>query len=76
MVVLKICEPELFCIPAETFNNCLKEYCFIDCWKISSVVPVFKNVGKRSIAKNYHPASYLSVVSKAFGKLVNNRMIP
>ena len=76
MVVLKICEPELSCVPAETLNNCLKEYCFLDCWKISSVVPVFKNVGKRSTAKNYHPASYLSVVSKVFGKLVNNRMIP
>ena len=43
--------------------------------KISSVVPVFKNVGERSTAKNYHPVSLLSVVSKVFEKLVNNRIV-
>ena len=45
VVVLKNCEPELSYILAEIFNNCLKESCFQDCWKVSSVVPVFKNVG-------------------------------
>ena len=35
------------------------------------MVPVFKNVGKRSTAKNYHPVSILSVVSKVFEKLEN-----
>ena len=54
---------------------CLKESCFPDCWKVSSVVPVFKNVGERSTAKNYHPVSLLSVVSKVFEKLVNNRIV-
>ena len=34
-------------------------------------VPVFKNVGERSTAKNYHPVSLLSVVSKDFEKLLN-----
>ena len=38
------------------------------------MVPVFKNVGKRSTAKNYCTVSLLSVVSKVFGKLVNNRI--
>ena len=46
-----------------------------DCWKISSVVPVFNNVGERSTAKNYRPASLLSVVSKLFEKFVNNRIV-
>ena len=46
VVVLKNCEPELSYILAELFNKCLKEPCFPDCWKVSSVVPVFKNVGK------------------------------
>ena len=50
VVVLKNCELELFYILAELFNKCLKESCFPDCWKISSVVPVFKNVGERSPA--------------------------
>ena len=63
-MVLKNCESELSYILAELFNMYLKESCFTDCWKISSVVPVFKNVGVRSTAKNYQPASLLSVVSE------------
>ena len=74
VVVLKNCESELSCILAKLFNKCLKESCFPDCWNVSSVVPVFKNVGERSTAKNYGPVSLLSVVSKVFEKLVNNRI--
>ena len=40
-----------------------------------SVVPVFKNVGERSTAKNCCPVNLLSVVSKVFEKLVNNRIV-
>ena len=39
------------------FGKLPKEFCFPCCWKVSLVVPVFKNVGERSIAKNYHPVS-------------------
>ena len=48
---------------------------FPDCWKVLSVVPVFKIVGERSTAKNYGPVSLLSVVSNVFEKLVNNRTV-
>ena len=75
VVVLKNCEPELSYILAELFNMCLKESCFPDCWKVSLVVPVFKNVGGRSTAKNYCPVSLLSVVSEVFEKLVNNSIV-
>ena len=75
VVVLKNCELELSCILAELFNKCLKESCFPNCWKVSSVVPVFKNFRERSTAKNYHPISLLSVVSKVFETLVNNRIV-
>ena len=75
MVVLKNCEPELFYILAELFNKCLKESCFPDCWKVSSVAALLKNSGERSTAKNYSPVSLLSVVSKVFEKLVNNRIV-
>ena len=74
VVILKNCEPELSYILAKLFNNYLKESCFPDCWKVSSMVPVFKNVGERSAAKNYRPVGLLSVVSKVFKKLVNNRV--
>ena len=75
VVVLKNCEPELSYILAEIFNMCLKETCSPDCWKVSSVVPKFKNVAERSTAKTYRPVSLLSVVSKVFEKLVNNRIV-
>ena len=47
VVVLKNCELELSYILAELFNKCLKEPCFPDCWKFSSVIPTFKNFGAR-----------------------------
>ena len=75
VVVLKSCEPELSNILAELFNIRLKGTCFPDCWKVSSLVPVFKNVGERSTTKSYHPISLFSVVSKVFEKLVKNRII-
>ena len=71
VIVLKNCKPELSYILAELFNRCLKECCFSDCWKVSFVVALFKNVGERSTAKNYHTVSFLLVVSKVFEKLVN-----
>ena len=63
VVVLKNCEPELSYILAELFNKCLKESCFPDCWKVSSAVSVFKNVGEWSTAKNHRPISLLFMVS-------------
>ena len=75
VVFLKNCELELSYILAELFNKCLKESCFPDYWKVSSVVPVIKNIGERSTAKNYRHVSLLSVISKVFRKLVNNRIV-
>ena len=69
VVVLKNCELELFCTLAELFNKCLKNSCFPDCWKVSSVVPVFKNVGERSAAKNYSPAILLIWLVKSLKNL-------
>ena len=73
--VLKNFESELSYILAELFNKFLKESCFPHCWKVSSVVPVFKNFGERSTAKNYCPVSLLSVVGKVFEKLINNKIV-
>ena len=75
LVVLKNRELELSYILAELFNKCLKESCFPDFWKVSSVFPVFKNVRERSTAKKYHPVSLFSVVSKVFEKLLNNGIV-
>ena len=55
VVVLKNCEPELSYTLAELFNKCLKKSCFPNCWKVLSVIPLFRDVGERSTAKNYRP---------------------
>ena len=75
VAVLKNCEPELLCILSDFFNVFLNESCFPNCWKVSSVVPLIKNVGESCTAKNYCPVSLLSVASKVFGKLVNSRIV-
>ena len=67
-MVLKNCEPELSYILAELFSKCLKESCSPDCSEVSSVVPIFKNIGEQPTAKNYCPVSLLSVVDKVFEK--------
>ena len=41
VVVLKNYEQELSYILADLFNKCLRESCFHDCWKVSSVVHVY-----------------------------------
>ena len=72
MVVVRNYEPKLSYMLAELLNKFRKQSCFPDSWKLSSLVPVYKNVGERSIAKNYDPVSVLFVVSKVLEKLVNN----
>ena len=74
MVLLRKCEHELSYIIAELFNMCLKESCLLDCWKVSPVVPVFKNFWERSSNNNYCPVSLLSAVFKIFAKLENDSL--
>ena len=63
MVILKNCEPELSYILATLFNKCLKESYFPDCWKVSLVVPVCKNVGE-GLELKATAVSLLSVIRK------------
>ena len=70
VVVLKQRESELSYTLSELFNKCQKESCFPECWKVSSVVPVFKNVGERPEAKAYHPVSLYPRLLTGFGMLV------
>ena len=75
LLVLKNCQPEFSYMLTELFNICWQKSCFPHCWKVSSVVPVFENVGGIPSDKFYHPVSLFSVVSKIFEKLVNNRLV-
>ena len=67
VVVLKEGEPELSYILAELFNKYLKESWFPDCCKVSSVVPVFKNVWERAIRPLW--------LANSLSKIVNNRIV-
>ena len=75
VVLVRNYEPKLSYMLAELLNKFRKQSCFPDSWKLSSLVPVYKNVGERSIAKNYDPVSVLFVVSKVLEKFVNNRVV-
>ena len=75
VIVMKNSEPELLYILAESSNICRREFCFLDFWKDLDVIAVFKNVRERSTPKNYCLVSLLSVVSRIFEKLVNNRPV-
>ena len=66
-IFLIVCLTNIFVVRSKHVKKC----CFPNCWKVSSVVHVFKNVGERSVAKNYHPVGLVYVVSKVFEKLVN-----
>ena len=70
VVVLKNSESELSYILAGLFNKCLKESCFPDYWKVSSVDALFQNVGEMSTAKNYHHFSLLYVVNLIYPRLL------
>ena len=73
VVVLKNCEPEYSYILADLFNKCLKEFCFVRTFHV--MVLVFKNVGERSATKNYCHVALISVLSKVFEKLANNKIV-
>ena len=75
MVLLQNCDSELSYIVAKLFNMCLRESCFVDCWKASLVVAVINDAGERCEAKNYCLVSRLCVFSKVFEKLVINRHV-
>ena len=71
LVVLKTCEPGLLFILGELFNKCLEESSLQDWWKVSSVVPVcWWEVYCEKLL-----SCFLSVVSKVFDKLVNDRLV-
>ena len=46
VMILKNCESEVSYALVELFSKCLKVSCFPYCSKVSSVAPIFKNIGR------------------------------
>ena len=69
LVILKNCEPELSYNLAELFNKCIKESCFPDSWKVSSVVHVFKNVFLNKIVEHREKCGLISDSCMVLGLL-------
>ena len=73
--ILTKCQSEVSYLLGGLFNIYFKN-CFSDYWEGLSVVPLFKNVGKKSyvfLTKKCLHASVLSVFSKIFVKIVSKR---
>ena len=76
VIVLKNCKPELSFILIDLLNLCLKESCFPDCWKVSSVVPVFKNVGERSDPKKLSSSKLTFCgLARALKSFINDKLV-
>ena len=75
VIVLKMCAPELSPVLTKLFNLCLSNSVFPSCWKIASVVPVFKGSGERSAPSNYRPISLLPIIGKIFECFLNQQLL-
>ena len=75
VLVLKNCEPELSYILANSSITVRKSLVFQIVGRSHRWFLYLRMLGEKSTAKNYRPVSLLSVVSKVFEKLVNNRIV-
>lgn len=55
------------------FNLSLKSGVFLDCWKISSIFPIFKSGNKHDV-KNYRGIAKIKVLPKLFESIVKNKI--
>ena len=58
----------------ELFNLCVQNGKYPSSFKLSKVIPIYKNKGSIGNLNNYRPISIISNLSKIFEKLLNNRL--
>ena len=68
---VKTCATELSTPLVLLFNQSLSSGYFPDMWKLSHIIPIFKN-GNKNLVINYRPISKLCVFAKLFEKLIYN----
>jgi len=65
---------DLICIPIrDIFNQSVSQSIFPDDWKRAKVTPLFKQ-GDRDDLNNYRPISVISVIAKAFERIVYDQL--
>ena len=74
-IVLKSCADSLSTPLVVLFRRSLLEGQLPAQWKQASVIPIFKNKGARSDARNYRPISLTSCVGKVMERLVNDAIL-
>ena len=70
--LLKIAADILSPSLTEIFNRSLSKGIYPSDWKMTKVLPIFKN-GEKCDRSNYRPISIISAVAKAFGKILYNQ---
>ena len=68
--MIKICDESLVKPLRKIYQFSLDSCIFPSKWKKANVVPVYKNKGDKSIAKNYRPVSLLPIFGKIFEKCI------
>jgi len=56
------------------FNQVLLNACIPDDWKVSKIVPIFKNKGNPSDIKNYRPVALTSFARRLFERALQHRI--
>lgn len=56
------------------YNACLKVGSFLDCWKICSIVPIFKS-GNRGDVKNYRAIVKQGTFAKIFDRILKEKLL-
>eukprot|EP00914_Ancora_sagittata_P027530 GHVO01053773.1.p1 GENE.GHVO01053773.1~~GHVO01053773.1.p1 ORF type:complete len:416 (-),score=23.83 GHVO01053773.1:3-1250(-) len=74
-IVLKSCANSLSSPLAILFSRSLTEGQLPAEWKQASVIPIYKNKGVRSDARNYRPISLTSCVGKVMERLINDALL-
>ena len=72
--ILKSCSTKIEKDLVGSFNNCIEKQFFLECLKITKVLPLFKK-GDESLPCTYRPINHLSSLCEIFEKLLYKQMI-
>ena len=72
--ILKECADEISNSLTKLFNKSLRTGLFPTEWKLTSIVPLYKN-GTKGFIENYRPISFFPLVSKTLQRCILNQLL-